>query len=479
MSKSPHRAVGIVAMVTATVLALAASALAVAPSSPESEPNGTAATATPIATAGTCYGFRTAAIDPIAEVDFFSFPGAVGDLVWSNIDTGGTQLGGATSRDSRLDLIAPDGTTVIENDDDDGTGNGGDGTTETGLSSLIGGRALTAAGTHFLRVRQFTDTQLINPYRAFAAVTSAAPVNEVEPNDISSAANPVVDCRTPINGTISPAGDADNFKVDLQAGQTVFVDADGDPERNGSTTDNIVELRSPADGLLLSADSNPGASPGAEGYDFDIPADGTYTIRVRAFAAATGTYRVLVAANDIVPPKTTITSPPPEQTNDNTPTVAFSQVDAVSPSPQVKTECSTAPAGAAFTFRLCSGPGTDTAPTPLEDGAWSYLVRGTDASGNVEGSVAQANFTVDTVDPVLNKVKVEVKDDTAKLKFDASDDATGVTLRCKVDKGGFKDCTKGSKRKFKKLDDGRHKTTVLATDGAGNETTVAKKFRTG
>jgi len=32
-------------------------------------------------------------------------------------------------------LLAADGTTVIENDDDDGTGNGGDGTTETQLAS--------------------------------------------------------------------------------------------------------------------------------------------------------------------------------------------------------------------------------------------------------------------------------------------------------------------------------------------------------
>jgi len=64
-----------------------------------------------------------------------------------------------------IDLLAADGTTVIENDDDDGTGNGADGTIETGLASMIGGRTLTAGGTYFIRVRAFSATAIIDPTR--------------------------------------------------------------------------------------------------------------------------------------------------------------------------------------------------------------------------------------------------------------------------------------------------------------------------
>jgi len=67
--------------------------------------------------------------------------------IWAYVDTGtvhGIQNPPATSRDSLLYLYAGDGTTLIEKDDDDGTGNGLDGTIETPLSSAIAGRILVA-----------------------------------------------------------------------------------------------------------------------------------------------------------------------------------------------------------------------------------------------------------------------------------------------------------------------------------------------
>ncbi|MDQ2854983.1 MAG: pre-peptidase C-terminal domain-containing protein, partial [Acidobacteriota bacterium] len=151
---------------------------------PETEPNDTAGTANTLNLSAQPCAIVSATINPGGDVDFFTFTGApAGSRIWIETDTGGTQNAGATSRDTVIDLLAADGTTVIENDDDDGTGNGGDGTVETGLASMIGGRTLTTGGTYFIRVRAFSVTAIINPYRLFVRLTNSAATPEVESNN--------------------------------------------------------------------------------------------------------------------------------------------------------------------------------------------------------------------------------------------------------------------------------------------------------
>lgn len=273
---------------------------------PETEPNNTAATANTInvsASAQPC-AIVSAAINPGGDLDFFTFTGApAGSRVWIETDTGGTQNAGATSRDTVIDLLAADGVTVIENDDDDGTGNGGDGTVETGLASMIGGRTLTAGGTYFIRVRAFSATGIINPYRLFVVLTNVAGTAEVEANNTAATANPIVTAGSPVGlrtGAIGAAGDVDYYSVVATAGNSVYFNADADPARTGSGTDLVVEFRDPADVLLLSVDSSITgslANPAAEGANFTITTSGTYFIKVRHFSATgTGTYHLMVAA---------------------------------------------------------------------------------------------------------------------------------------------------------------------------------------
>jgi len=153
----------------------------------ETEPNDTSGTATALTFTPTA--ITTAAINPGGDIDFYTFTAPAGARVWIETDTGGTQNAGATSRDTVIDLLAADGTTVIENDDDDGTGNGGDGTIETGLASVIAGRTLTTGGTYFIRVQAFSVTGIINPYRLFVSLTNVAATAEVEANDTAATAN--------------------------------------------------------------------------------------------------------------------------------------------------------------------------------------------------------------------------------------------------------------------------------------------------
>src|SRR6185295_18936272 len=135
-------------------------------------PNDTSGTATALTFTPTA--IATGAINPGGDIDFYTFTAPAGAKVWIEADSGGTQNAGATSRDTIIDLLAADGTTVIENDDDDGIGNGGDGTTETTSASIIAGRTLTTGGTYFIRVKAFGAASIINPYRLFVSLTNVA-----------------------------------------------------------------------------------------------------------------------------------------------------------------------------------------------------------------------------------------------------------------------------------------------------------------
>jgi hypothetical protein len=273
---------------------------------PETEPNNTSATANTIDLSGAAGPCATvsAAINPGGDLDFFTFTGApAGSRIWIETDTGGTQNAGATSRDTVMDLLAADGTTVIENDDDDGTGNGGDGTIETGLASIISGRTLTAGGTYFIRVRAFSATGIVNPYRLFVTLTNVAATAEVEANNTAATANTIVTAGSPTglrSGSVSPAADSDYYSVVATAGNVVYFNVDADPERDGTGTDLVVEFRDPADVLLLSVDSSITgsiANPAGEGANFTIAVSGTYFVRVRHFSATgTGTYHIMVSA---------------------------------------------------------------------------------------------------------------------------------------------------------------------------------------
>jgi hypothetical protein len=274
---------------------------------PETEPNGTAGTADSIATqlAATRYVMAAGAINPGGDLDYFTFSAAAGSRIWLVIDTGGFQNAGATDRDTVLDLLAADGTTVIESDDNDGTGNGGDGGVESGLASVIAGRTLTAGGTYFIRVRSFSPAGIINPYRLFVVNTAVAPTAEVENNNTAAVANTAVAMSASLSlrsASIGAIGDVDYYSVAATTGSVIYFAVDADPERDGAGTDVAVDLRSSDDVQLLAVDSGLTngsiADPTAEGANFTVLRDGVYYIRVRHFNnSATGTYHLMTAVS--------------------------------------------------------------------------------------------------------------------------------------------------------------------------------------
>jgi Bacterial pre-peptidase C-terminal domain len=291
---------------------------------PEVEPNNTPATATPLTSVSMCQA-ASGSISPIGDVDYYSFVAPPGARVWAFVDTSASPAG---QNDSLLTLFAPDGTTQIEQDDDDGTATSCGTTIVNQLSSAIAGRVLTAGGTYYLRVEGVGE--VVTSYKLLVVVTTSATA-EFEPNNTSITANPIVTSGSPIgvrNSAISPAGDVDYYSVDATAGSTLFISADGDPERDGVGTDVVVDLLQP-DGstVIISVDNSDNVgfpAPPAEAFCYAVPVSGTYFVRVSGFTSSkittTGTYSLMVAACGLS------TAPTATPTRTLTPTVTTTTV---------------------------------------------------------------------------------------------------------------------------------------------------------
>ncbi len=246
----------------------------------EVEPNGTAATAQ--ALAGTSLVVLGNAY-PNADVDFFAFTAAAGDRVYA---AAMTSFSANASSDSLLDLIGPDGTTVVEADDNDGT--------LGASSSTIAGAAIAAPGTYYLRVRHFSPTGQLRPYELHFRLQSGAPTAEVEPNDTPATANAL-----PVNGWVSGtrdpalASEQDWYSFTANAGDTVFLSLDLDPERDNVQWNGrlgIALFGDASNQILVVDDGSTGsaANPLSEALFMTIKTAGTYYAFVDSASAATG-----------------------------------------------------------------------------------------------------------------------------------------------------------------------------------------------
>src|SRR5690606_13452742 len=236
------------------------------------EPNDTTATATAIDPTGSVIRGSIYRVAPApADVDFFSFDAAAGDKVYAAVQT----LGSAAAGNSTLRLFDSDGTTLLEEDLDDGS--------LSGTSSSLAGTLIPAAGTYYLQVvvTGTTNSGRLAPYDLYLRVQSGTPTAEVEPNGTPASATPL-----PAGGWASgvvDAGDGDLFSLSLQAGDTVFISVDADPERDGTGWNARMGMGLFGSGtpnqLLVINDGNLGtnpANPASEAFFFTVLEAGTY-----------------------------------------------------------------------------------------------------------------------------------------------------------------------------------------------------------
>jgi len=287
---------------------------------PEVEPNDTPERATPISLTVQQLATMSGAIGTETDVDYFSFNAPAGARLWAYVDTGGPRA--PLARDnSVLTLFDGDGLSVIEVDDDDGLGTGLNGAILSAYASVIGGRTLPPTGgganrTYYLQVKSATSDR-VNPYTLYVIVTNSAAPAEVEPNNAAETATPIMEAGAQFglrSASINPGGDVDFYSFPANAGEVLFISADGNPERDGTTTPLEVDLLSPTGSLIINGGNsvaderlNPNT---AEGFCFQLITSGTHLIRVTAAfnQQETGTYSLLTSRTAAAANIVTITS---------------------------------------------------------------------------------------------------------------------------------------------------------------------------
>jgi subtilisin-like proprotein convertase family protein len=246
----------------------------------EQEPNNSSGEATPL---GGTNVVALGSVYPNADVDYYSFTAAAGDKVYAATMTSFSANG---SSDSQLNVIGTDGTTVIEFDDDNGSFGG--------LSSTIAGATLPSAGTYYIRVNHFSLTSQLRPYHLHVQVRSGSPTAETEPND-ASPGQPLPPSGW-VSGSTSATTDVDIFSLALNAGDTVYVSLDLDPERDTVEWNGQVGL-APFNNFFLVANDAGTDTPDSEAFFMTVQSAGTYFVLVNVPTGGTtfGTYELSVS----------------------------------------------------------------------------------------------------------------------------------------------------------------------------------------
>ena len=256
----------------------------------EVEPNNTAATAQPLG--GTNIRLR-GYIQPGTDSDFYSFTATAGDRLYTAVQTALSSGGSGLTGDGTLEVFASDGTTILEADNDDGS--------FAATAPSIAGLVLPATGTYYVRFRHSSAAPAseIDPYDLYLKLQSGTPTAEVEPNNNGGTPNPIPASGW-VNGTIDPATpaiDNDTYSVTLNAGDTVFISLDANPERDGTTFNPRLGFGL-FDNFFLLADGSAAVSPNSEAFFFTVRDAGTYVIYVDtavAGAGPTATYQMSVS----------------------------------------------------------------------------------------------------------------------------------------------------------------------------------------
>jgi hypothetical protein len=217
---------------------------------------------------------------------------------------------------------------------------------------------------------------------------------------------------------------------------------------DGASFGSATEVFLPASGTAAWSYSLAGAS---------FPADGSYTVRVRAVDNAGNVQTPLsrTFTLDTAPPETTITASPADPSNSTAPSFSFASSEAGS-----TFQCSLDGA----VFAACTSPKSYTGRTA---GSHTFRVRATDAGGNTDASPAAFSWTIDLTAPdttITSGPPTPTNQTSATFAFSASE--TGSTFQCSLDGGAFAACT--SPKSYSGLAAGAHTFQVRATDAAGN-----------
>lgn len=146
----------------------------------------------------------------------------------------------------------------------------------------------------------------MRPYHLYFQLRSGSPTAETEPNNLTDGGQPLPPSGW-ASGVIDPAGDNDRFNFSLNAGDTVFLSLDLDPERDGGTTWNgrlgLGTFGNPP--LVLVVNDANTTSPNSEAFFFTVKESGNYFAYIDPATTGTGnpawTYNLSVSVFPHVP----------------------------------------------------------------------------------------------------------------------------------------------------------------------------------
>jgi hypothetical protein len=169
-------------------------------------------------------------------------------------------------------------------------------------------------------------------------------------------------------------------------------------------------------------------------------------------------------------PDTRIDSGPPAVTGGSV-AFTFSSAD-----PAASFQCRLDGPGGTGTFVACSSPASFSG---LGSGAYTFLVRATNLTGDVDATPASQAFTVDATAPAVSITGgPSGATDSGSPTFAFSSSDPGVTFQCKLDRpsgpGTFAPCV--SPVAFRGLPAGAYVFSVRAIDAVGNATTTSRSF---
>ncbi|HET6656454.1 MAG TPA: Ig-like domain-containing protein [Gaiellaceae bacterium] len=196
-----------------------------------------------------------------------------------------------------------------------------------------------------------------------------------------------------------------------------------------------------------------------------FPADGSYTIRVRATDNATNVESPSSRSfsYDATAPNTIIDSNPADPSSSANASFTFSSTEGSS-----TFECELDGGG----FSSCSSPKSYSS---LAEGSHTFKVRATDQAGNTDATPAQFTWTVDTVAPATTiDSSPSLTSNSAAATFTFSSTEGSSTFECELDGGGFSSCS--SPKNYSGLAEGSHTFKVRATDQAGNVDATPAQF---
>lgn len=310
-----------------------------------------------------------------AQTGGFTFIGTAGDVITIALDS--------TAFDPKVQLVAPDGSVIAEDDDSGPDLNAlireytlprdGEYTIVVdGFRGAAGNRQLL--GQFSLTLSRAGDTTAQQPTAAPQPGATATPAPQVSSGAIASGQT--------LNGEFSEATQNAAYSFEARAGDTVSIDLRSDE------IDPLVRLLGP-DGQVIAEDDDSGGGVQARIADFTLPADGTYTIEVDAFRGIDSA-RLVLGAFELT---LNVTPAPVVEVQPTTPPEATSTPSAANPTP-VSPAVTVQPPAQGSVVRINPSETAELTFTGAEDEAFTF--RFTGSAGDVVGFTVTGDGSIDT-----------------------------------------------------------------------------------